>query len=127
MKSTDLALVILLAAVSFFVSYWLGGLILGNPDDDTYKITYIDPISAELAEPDLDTFNPAGLNPTVEVIIGKCKEGEVYDNNARKCVPEDQEGKSEEEKKGGDETGGEESGGEQNPENPENNPDNPEE
>ncbi len=134
MKTSDLALVILLAAVSFFVSYWLGNMILGNPDEDTYKITYVDSISSELEEPDLDTFNPAALNPTVEVIIGKCKDGEVYDNNARRCVPKDGSSKTDEDQSGdqsddGESGGGTENGGEENPENPEENPNpvNPEE
>ena len=86
MKSTDIALVILLAAVSVVVSYWLGNMILGDPNDDTYKILHVDGISSEVESPDIETFNPKSLNPTVEVIIGKCKVGEVYDTNARKCV-----------------------------------------
>jgi len=108
MKKTDIALVILLAGISFAVSYWLGGMFLGDPSEDTYSITYVDAISSSLEEPDLDTFNPTGLNPTVEVIIGKCKEGEAYDNTARKCVPtkkDKTDSKSENSKSGSDDSG----------------------
>ena len=116
MKNSDIALVVLLAAVSIAISYWLGNLILGDPNDDTYKITYVDSISSEVAAPDIETFNPAALNPTVEVIIGKCKEDETYDTYARKCVPKNQK----------DNNNGKD-GGEENPENPENpDPENPE-
>jgi hypothetical protein len=110
MKNTDIALVILIAAVSIGLSYWLGNLILGDPSDDTYQISYVEGVSAEIMQPDIETFNPSGVNPTVEVIIGTCKDGEKYDEELRKCVEVDK-------KK-------DKSGGGDNPDNPE--PDNPE-
>ncbi len=102
MKSSDIALVVLLAAVSVVVSYWLGNMILGDPSEDIYKITYVENISSEVSTPDLETFNPSSLNPTVEVIIGKCKDGEEYDTDAKRCKQaskksdEDGEGEGEE-------------------------------
>ena len=99
MKNTDIALVILIAAVSIGLSYWLGNLLLGDPSDDTYQISYVEGVSAEIMQPDIETFNPSGINPTVEVIIGTCKEVEVDKKKDK-------------------------SGGGDNPDNPE--PDNPE-
>lgn len=111
MKSSDIALIVLLAVVSVLVSYWVGGMLLGNPDDDTYSITYVDSIAGDLSQPDDETFNPTSLNPTVEVIIGECSEGEVWSDKMQRCVEED----------------GKDSNNPDNPENPENpdNPDNP--
>lgn len=114
MKNSDIALVVLLAAVSIAISYWLGNMILGDPSNDTYEVPYVSTISAEVKSPDTETFNPSGLNPTVEVIIGQCKEGETYDQNARKCV---QKNSSEKEDK--NDNDGNDGDGEENPENPE--------
>lgn len=110
MKNTDIALVVLIAAVSVGVSYWLGNLILGDPSEDTYKVSYVDVVDANINEPDVEVFNPHGLNPTVEVIIGKCKEGEKYDKETRRCVEDKDKNKKED--NGGDS-------------NPDENPDNP--
>ena len=59
MKNTDIALVILIAAVSIGLSYWLGNLLLGDPSDDTYQISYVEGVSAEIMQPDIETFKGA--------------------------------------------------------------------
>ena len=108
MKNSDIALVILIAAVSIGISYWLGNMFLGDPSDDVYEIAYVEDVSPDIMEPDIETFNPKGLNPTVEVIIGNCKEDEVYDEVLRKCVEKDSKNKKDD--------GGEETDPEANPE-----------
>ena len=108
MKNSDIALVILIAAVSIGLSYWLGNMFLGDPSDDVYEIAYVEDVSPDIMEPDIETFNPKGLNPTVEVIIGNCKEDEVYDEVLRKCVEKDSKNKKDD--------GGEEADPEANPE-----------
>ena len=35
MKSTDIALIIFIGIVSFGISFWLGNLMLGDPNDRT--------------------------------------------------------------------------------------------
>ena len=87
MKSSDIALVVLLSAVSIVLSYWLGNLILGNPSNDTYEISYVDSVSSELRMPDSESFYPGAINPTVEVIIGQCSQEEEWDVASQRCVP----------------------------------------
>lgn len=100
MKTSDIALVVLLSAVSIVISYWLGNLILGDPSNDTYEITYVENISSELRQPDDETFYPKAINPTVEVIIGQCPEEEDWDVASQRCVPKKED--NNELKDGGD-------------------------
>ena len=85
MKNTDIALVILIAAVSVVVSYFLGNAILGDPNDRVVTVSYMDKISNAVEQPDVETFNATALNPTVEVYVGNCGPMEVWDATARKC------------------------------------------
>ena len=75
MKGTDIALIIFVALISTGISFWVGNMVLGNPDDRTETISYMDVITDSLNEPDNEYFNPKAKNPTVEVFIGKCESG----------------------------------------------------
>ncbi len=112
MKNSDIALVVLVALVSIGLSYWLGNMLLGDPSNDTYEITSVEAISSELKEPDSETFYPGALNPTDEVIIGNCKEGQILDPSTNECV----EDKSSEKKDDSGKSGGEEINPEPSPE-----------
>ena len=123
MKSTDIALVVLIGIVSFGISFWLGNMLLGDPDDRTETITYMDVISDGMEEPSNESFNPKAYNPTVEVFIGDCEDGYTYDSDNNRCIDangnvqgdiidDDQEDDDD------DEGGGEEGGEDQNNPNP---------
>ena len=86
MKNTDIALIILIAIVSVVVSYFLGNWILGDPDELTSNMKYVNPINATLDDPDIEAFNGSMRNPTVEVYIGECPEGYEWDEDSRDCV-----------------------------------------
>ena len=51
MKNTDIALIILIAIVSVVVSYFLGNWILGDPDELTSNMKYVNSINATLDDP----------------------------------------------------------------------------
>lgn len=86
MKKTDIALIILISGISIGLSWFLAGKIFGNPNNDVKNISYIDPISATLDQPDVETFNPKAIDPVVEVIIGQCKTGEIWSEKDQKCI-----------------------------------------
>jgi len=86
MKGTDIALIIFIALLSVGISFWLGNTILGDPNDRTEKITYMDVISDKLEEPSVETFNPKAYNPTVEVYIGECDTGYTWSQSLQACV-----------------------------------------
>ena len=85
MKNTDIALVIMIALVTTVLSYFLGNAILGNPDDQVTTVSYMNVIGDDIDEPDVESFNPDALNPTVEVYVGNCGPMEVWDANSKVC------------------------------------------
>lgn len=85
MKNTDIAMVILIAAISVALSYFLGNAILGDPNDRVENLDYMVKISGSVDEPDIETFNPAAKNPTVEVYVGNCGALEVWNEVERTC------------------------------------------
>ena len=111
MKGSDIALIIFVALLATGLSFWLGNMILGDPNDRTEKITYMDVISDNLEEPSVEIFNPKAYNPTVEVYIGECDTGYTWSQSMQACVdslgneqPKDDEEDEEEEENqnGGD-------------------------
>ncbi len=108
MKNTDIALIAIIAIVSVGVSYFVGNMIFGDPNDRVENLSYIDVIDSNLELPDADTFNASALNPTVEVYVGNCGPLEIWDATNMVCVSK----YDDEKKEGGDATddGGESDG-----------------
>ena len=71
MKNSDIALVILIALMSFGISYFVMNAVLGNPNDSVEKIDYLQEISGTIEEPDHETFNAYALNLNEEVCGGR--------------------------------------------------------
>lgn len=71
MKKTDVAMIILIAAVSVLVSYFGAKALIGDSADKPVQIKTIEAISADVEDPDPTVFNKDAINPTVEVIIGQ--------------------------------------------------------
>lgn len=69
MKKTDLAMVVLIAAVSVVAAYFITQAILGDKVTEAKKVQKVDAISSEITEPDPAIFNSQAINPTVEVQI----------------------------------------------------------
>lgn len=86
MKSTDIALIILIAAISIGISFWVTNAVLGDPADSVVEVNYVDDISGIVADPDPETFNNFALNPTSDVIIG-CDAGKTW--VSVRCVDND--------------------------------------
>lgn len=74
MKQSDIFSIIIIATIGTIASYFIVGNILGNPDMQYANIKTIDAISPDLIEPDSELFNPAAINPTVEVFVGECQD-----------------------------------------------------
>jgi hypothetical protein len=84
MKNSDIALVILIAAISFGLSYWIVGAIMKNPSKRVEEISYIQEISETIDEPDHETFNAYAINMNEDGYSGKCGYGTHY--NGVTCV-----------------------------------------
>lgn len=71
MKKTDIAMIVLIAAVSVLVSYFGAKALIGDAADKPVQVKTIEAISADVEDPDPTVFNKDAINPTVEVIIGQ--------------------------------------------------------
>lgn len=98
MKASDIALAIFIAFFSVLISYWVGGMILGDPNENYEKITFAVPINSNVVQPDKNVFHPYAKNPTVEVITGDCPAGKhKVDDGVNTCVDDCPEGQHNEE------------------------------
>lgn len=77
MKTTDIAMVILIASVSVGVAFAVVSAIPGlKQSDELTTVKTIDEYSADVSEPDESVFNSNAVNPTVDVTIGGSGAGE---------------------------------------------------
>jgi len=71
MKSTDIAMIILIASISVGVAFGIVSAIPGlKVSDDPVKVKTIEEYTSSVAEPDPKVFNKDAINPTVDVTIG---------------------------------------------------------
>lgn len=72
MKSTDIAMIILIASVSIGVAYGAVSAIPGlKQSDEPVKVKTIEAYSTGVDDPDPNVFNADAINPTVDVNIGQ--------------------------------------------------------
>jgi mannitol-specific phosphotransferase system IIBC component len=69
MKRTDIAMIILIAAFSVGLAYFVAKGVLGSMTEQTVKVKTIDPITSAIEQPNPKVFNENAINPSVEVNI----------------------------------------------------------
>ena len=70
MKRTDLALIVLIAAVSAGIAYFVAHSVFGNmTSTQGMSVQTIDAITSEVEQPNADIFNDDAINPSVNVEI----------------------------------------------------------
>lgn len=69
MKKADIAMIILIAATSVFIAFFVAKSIFGSTYTGSAKVKTIDAISSEIVDPDKEIFNKDAINPTVKVNI----------------------------------------------------------
>lgn len=72
MKQSDIISVVMVAVIGSIVAFLMVNLILGEPQDVTYKT--VSSVSADLREPDPEVFNESAVNPTIEIYVGSCED-----------------------------------------------------
>lgn len=71
MKSTDIAMIILIASISVGLAFAAVSAIPGLKDsDEPIKVKTINEYSSVIEEPNPVVFNEQAINPTVDVTIG---------------------------------------------------------
>ena len=74
MKQSDIFSIIIIATVGTLASYFGVNAFLGDPNLESANVKTIEAISPDLETPDSELFNPAAINPTVEVYVGDCED-----------------------------------------------------
>lgn len=71
MKKTDVAMIILIAAIGIVIAYFVASnLSFLRLPRKGIEVQTIRKISSEVAQPDEKIFNKDAINPTVEAIVG---------------------------------------------------------
>lgn len=69
MKKSDIAMLILIAAVAAGIAYFVAHAIFGNMSEKVQTVKTIEPITSQVEAPDSKIFNENAINPSVEVNI----------------------------------------------------------
>lgn len=69
MKKTDIAMIILIAAVSVIVAFFGTRAVLGGEANEAVEVDTIEAISSEVTDPNPEIFNSGNINPAVQVQI----------------------------------------------------------
>lgn len=77
MKKTDIAMIILIAAVSVVAAFFITRSIMGSPGEQKTVVKTIDKIEEGVEEVNPEIFNKDAINPAVMVELGK----EAADSN----------------------------------------------
>jgi hypothetical protein len=80
MKKSDIALLILIVSVSVVISFLLGQAFLGKSIAKPVDVETVQPISADIVEPDSKIFNRNAINPTVPIKIGDTTNQQPFGN-----------------------------------------------
>jgi hypothetical protein len=70
MKQKDVALIIVLVAISGVISFLVSGWIFGKPADRKQKAEVVDVITSDFPLPDVKYFNNNSIDPTQLIQIG---------------------------------------------------------
>jgi hypothetical protein len=70
MKQKDIALIIVIAAVSGFASFFISRLIFANPTNRQQKVEIVDTITADFPMPSTKYFNSNAIDPSQVIVVG---------------------------------------------------------
>lgn len=67
MKRTEIATIVLIAAISVGVAYFVANALFGGAKNEAVNVKTIEPITSEFAPVDPKIFNSTAINPAVPV------------------------------------------------------------
>ena len=80
MKKNEIALLILIVAISIGIAYAIGQSIFGKATTKPVQVETVNAISADIEQPSESVFNQNGINPTVPVKIGDPSNQQPFGN-----------------------------------------------
>jgi hypothetical protein len=69
MKRTDIAMIVLIVAVSAGIAYFVANSLFGGKTENGVTVKTIDPITSVIQSPDASIFNKDAINPSIEVTV----------------------------------------------------------
>lgn len=69
MKKSDMTMIIIVAAISMMVAFFVARAIFGDVHTESVKVKTIERFSPEIDQPSEDIFNEDAINPAVQVQI----------------------------------------------------------
>lgn len=70
MKKNDIAVLILVVAISVGVAFFVGRAILGDKKPSDTTVETVEVLTADIKQPDPAVFNDKAINPAVSIKIG---------------------------------------------------------
>lgn len=70
MKKTDIALLILVVALSGLITYFIANALMGSSKQLSATVTVVEPITPDIELPRSSVFNASAINPGVQIRIG---------------------------------------------------------
>jgi hypothetical protein len=70
MKKTDIALLILVVALSGLITYFIANSLMGSSKQLSATVTVVEPITSDIKLPSSSVFNANAINPGVQIRIG---------------------------------------------------------
>lgn len=77
-KQSDIAMIILVAAISFLAAFFVGSTVINTSDAKSTAVEVAVPISAEFPEPSSKIFNDDAINPTELIKIGDANKDKPF-------------------------------------------------
>lgn len=70
MKQKDLALIIVIGAISAAISFAASHFLFASPGDRQQKVAMVDPITTQFINPDAKFFNSQSIDPAKLIEVG---------------------------------------------------------
>lgn len=83
MKQKDIALIVVVAAVSGILSFFIAQYFFLKPQDKQVKAEFVQPITDSFTQPDSKYFNAGSIDPTQQIQIGGAPNTAPYNGTAR--------------------------------------------
>lgn len=75
MKQSDIALIILIVAISLVASYFVGGALINSPDSRSKQVLSVEPVNDTMSNPADSAyskiFDKNAINPAINIRIGE--------------------------------------------------------
>ncbi len=80
-KQSDIAMIVLISAISLVAAYFVGGALINSPESRGTLVEIAVPISPEMSVPDKRIFNANAINPTETIKIGDQNTSSPFQGN----------------------------------------------